>query len=427
MVRESAGVAVAATDKKSPAPTGHRRAASILAAALSLPGVVSPVHAENAPEKGEIGFKYLYYRDWQPASTVNNGSNVNEPQPSLDRIRVRAPSVYGLVPLGQHWSIEGSSVVDNVSGASPRYHSSVSSASHMMDKRYASDVKVTRYQDRSAYSVGVAGSREHDYRSRSMSAEARFSSEDNNRTWNVGVGLSNDTVGKTGDPTYRREKRVVELGAGVTQALSPYDLLQVNLTYSRGRCRNDPTDPNPDTGARAPSCYSDVYKEPDLRPHERNQKILLGRWNHYFDGLGTTLRTSYRYYTDNFGIKAHTLGAEWVQPINQRFTLTPAIRLYSQSAADFYYDPIYDPNFPGYPPGFFTNQPSFASADQRLSSFGAVTLGMKLDMRLTPDWSADLKGEYYEQRADWRVFGTGSPGLAPFKATFWQVGARRTF
>jgi hypothetical protein len=418
---------VAATDNQAKPPAEHRRAASILAAALALPGVVSPVHAENAPEKGEIAFKYLYYRDWQPAASVNNGDNVIAPQPSLERIRVKAPSVYGLMPIGQHWSIEGSSVIDDVSGASPRYHSSVSSASKMDDRRYATDVKVTRYQDRSAYAIGASLSRENDYRSRSATAEARFSTEDNNRTWNIGVGFSNDTIEKTGDPTYRRDKHVAEVGAGVTQALSPYDLVQFNLTYSHGSCKNDPTDPNPDTGAREPSCYSDVYKTADLRPDKRNQTIVLTRWNHYFAGWGTTLRTNYRYYTDNFGIKAHTLGAEWVQPLNAMFTLTPSVRLYTQSAADFYFDPIYDPGNPGYPPGFFTNPPRYSSPDQRLSAFGAYTAGVKLGVKLTPDWSADLKGEYYEQRGDWRVGGDGSPGLAPFKATFWQVGSSYRF
>jgi hypothetical protein len=39
----------------------------------------------------------------------------------------------------------------------------------------------------------------------------------------------------------------------------------------------------------------------------------------------------------------------------------------------------------------------------------------------------DVKGEYYEQRAGWRLGGTGSPGLLPFKATFVQLGLTKKF
>jgi hypothetical protein len=37
----------------------------------------------------------------------------------------------------------------------------------------------------------------------------------------------------------------------------------------------------------------------------------------------------------------------------------------------------------------------------------------------------DLKLERYEQRGSWRLFGTGSPGLQPMRATSLQVGFTR--
>ena len=110
------------------------------------------------------------------------------------------------------------------------------------------------------------------------------------------------------------------------------------------------------------------------------------------------------------------------------FTLTPSLRLYSQSAAWFYYDPVYDPDVGApYPPGYFTNPPKYISPDQRLSAFGGVTLGLKLGIRLSPDWSADIKAEHYEQRSSWRIGGSGSPGIDPFRATFAQFGLATRF
>ncbi|MCX7056623.1 MAG: DUF3570 domain-containing protein, partial [Proteobacteria bacterium] len=44
----------------------------------------------------------------------------------------------------------------------------------------------------------------------------------------------------------------------------------------------------------------------------------------------------YRYSRDDWGIHSHTLSIEWVQPIGHGWTVTPGLRYYTQSAADFY-------------------------------------------------------------------------------------------
>lgn len=388
----SAEAAVAATEQDKPAAASGLGA--VLAAALALPGVAA--HAESAPEQGQVALKVLHYQDEQPG---------------LKRVKVSAPSLYVLAPLSARWSLEGSLVSDSVSGASPRYHTAISGASRMSDERTAGDLKVTRYTDRASYGVGVAASSEHDYRSKALSLDASFASDDNNRTWNVGVGHASDRIGSTNDASLHERKRTTELMVGVTQAWTANDLLQANLTFNRGR-----------------GFFSDPYKEPDIRPRQRDQQIALLRWNHHFAGWGSTLRSSYRYYQDSYKIRAHTLGGEWVQPVGERITLTPSLRLYSQSAASFYYDPVYDLAVGApYPPGYFTNPPAYISPDQRLSAFGAVTLGVKLGVKLSKTWSADLKAERYQQRSDWRVGGTGSPGLDPFKATMVQLGVSSSF
>ncbi len=370
------------------------KAGAIIAAALTLPGVLA--HADNAPEHGEVAAKYLDYRDGQPG---------------LDRIHVKAPSIYVLAPLSPKWAIEGSLVSDSVSGATPRYHTAISGASKMKEERIAGDVKVTRYAERSSYGFGLSHSGEHDYQSSAVSFDAGFSSDDSNRTWNVGVGFSTDRISSTNDATLHERKHTTELLLGVTQALTANDLVQLNVTANAGR-----------------GYFSDPYKEPDIRPRKRDQGIVLARWNHHFTDIGATLRSSYRFYHDTFGINAHTLGAEWVQPVGTMFTVTPSARYYSQSAAKFYYDPVYDPNVGApYPPGYFTNPPQYISPDQRLSAFGAIAVGLKLAVQLGPDWSTDLKAERYEQRSSWRVGGSGSPGLDPFHATFLQVGVSKRF
>lgn len=381
------------TPRPSPARLG-----GVVTAALAIPGVwVAPAQAENAPEQGIIALKYLRYEDSQPG---------------LKRITVDSPSVYLLAPLGPQWSLEGSAVYDSLSGATPRYHSSISSASHMSDERKAGDFKVTRYFARSSYSVGGSYSTEHDYKSRAISFDGSWSTADNNTTFNLGFGYSSDKINPVNEIVVDETKKTREVLLGITQAWTDVDLLQFNVTHSSGK-----------------GYYSDPYKTLDERPRERRQTALLLRWNHHFTGSGSTLRTSYRWYTDSFRVKAHTLQGEWVVPLGQSVRVTPLVRLYSQSAASFYFDPVYDATLgEPYPTGYDPlNPPQYTSADHRLSAFGAYTMGLKVEWRLDPLWQIDGKAERYEQRGSWRIGGSGSPGLAPFRANFYQLGVSRRF
>jgi Protein of unknown function (DUF3570) len=396
---------VAVTDRKkseggSKAATPKRGlpAGSITLAALALPGVIAgPVQAESPPESAFVAAKIQAYNDWQPG---------------LDRIKVIAPSIYVLAPFAGVWSIESTLVHDSISGATPRWHTNISGASRMHDRRTAADVKVTRYFDR--WSLGLRGSYsdENDYRSNAVALEARFSSPDNNTTWVAGVGRSDDTISPVNELVVGEKKRVTDVMLGVTQAWTKNDLVQANLSYVSGR-----------------GYFNDPYKLADIRPRSRNQRIALLRWNHFFDsdgGMlgGTTLRSSYRFYSDTFGVRAHTAQAEWVKPLNDRFSIIPSARYYTQRAANFYFDPVYDPVI-GEP--FPVGNPRFYSADTRLSSYGAITLGAKVEWRIDQRLSADIKYERYEQRGGWRLGGHGSPGLATFSAQFVQLGVSRRF
>jgi hypothetical protein len=387
--------------------TSSRGMGRIVAAALALPGVWSaPAHAETAPEAGIVSFKYLHYRE-----DKRDGIDYSRIKKYAHPITVNSPSLYLLAPISPSWAVEGTAVYDALSGASPRYHSS-GGASHMNDERKAADVKVTHYRERSSIALGVSHSGEHDYVSNAVSASGSLSSEDNNTTLNLGVGHASDRINPTNggvEGVYGKTKKTNELIAGVTQALSAHDIAQLNLSYSLGR-----------------GYYSDPYKNFDVRPGQRKQGALLARWNHHFEDDASTVRASYRYYRDNFRINAHTLQLEWVKKTSADLSLTPLLRYYSQSAASFYLDPVYDTN--GNPIGYDPNDPTkLVSTDQRLSAFGAFTLGLKAELRIDPQWSIDGKYEKYEQRAKWRFGGTGSPGLGPFGATFIQLGANYKF
>jgi hypothetical protein len=376
----------------------------LIGAALALPGVVvavAPAHADAPPADGLLGLRYMYYEDYQHG---------------FDRINVNTPSLYILAPFGQ-WAVEATAVHDSISGASPRYHTAVSGASHMDDKRNAADAALTRYFSRGSITIGGAYSDEHDYDSRTGRISGTLSTEDSNTTLNMGYAFTHDTVEDVDgyiasiNNGNAEKKTTHEFLVGVTQVLSRNDIVQVTGTYSIGN-----------------GYFSDPYKTPDNRPRDRNGAAGAVRWNHYFESFDATLRTSYRYYNDNWNLNSHTAGIEWVQDLPWGLQVTPSLRYSTQSSAKFYYDPVYDMTLGApFPPGYGqAGGPTYYSADQRLSAFGAVTGGLRIAKDFGPV-SVDVKGEYYEQRAEWRVGNKGSPGLDTFRAQSYQAGVTTKF
>ena len=366
-------------------------AATLLSAAMCLPlAAVQQAQAETPPERGLVSLKYLDYQDSQPGD---------------DRIKVQATSLKVLAPVYGDWSIGSSYTSDSISGASPAFHNG--GLSKMHDLRRAFDADVTRYFEHGSLTLGGNVSSESDYLSRGVSVQASRSSDNKNTTWTAGIGYNNDTINPTNKVVANEKKYITDILFSVTQIWTMNDIVQFNLGFTRGR-----------------GYYSDPYKVFDNRPRERNSNTLLTRWNHHIDATRGTARLTYRYYSDSWSIKAHTLNLDYVQPLAQGWTVTPSLRLYTQSAASFYVDA--DPSQYPFPPNPASDAQNY-SEDQRVSAFGARTLGLKISKQIDEDWSADIKLEQYQQRSSWRLFGSGSPGLLPFNARMIQVGLSRQF
>ncbi|MFZ6774725.1 DUF3570 domain-containing protein [Undibacterium sp. SXout7W] len=366
--------------------------ATLLSAAMCLPLVtaVQNAQADTPPERGLVSLKYLDYQDSQPGD---------------DRIKVQATSLKVLAPVYGDWSIGSSYTSDSISGASPAYHNG--GISKMHDLRRAFDADVTRYFEHGSLTLGGNVSSESDYLSRGISLQASRSSDSKNTTWTAGIGYNNDTINPNNKVVTNEKKYITDVLFSVTQILTVNDIAQLNLGFTRGR-----------------GYYSDPYKIFDHRPRERNSNTVLARWNHHSETTRGTTRLSYRYYSDSWSIKAHTLNLEYVQPVAQGWSIAPSLRLYTQSAASFYVDA--DPSLYPFPPNPSLDALNY-SEDQRVSAFGARTFGLKISKQIDEDWSADIKLEQYQQRSSWRLFGSGSPGLLPFNARMIQVGLARQF
>jgi len=384
----SAVAAVAATKRRHKRGEARRdrTAHALFAAAVALPGVIpATALAESAPTEGLFSFAYSNYRDWQP---------------SASRMSVQSPAIFMLVPVSDSVAVQGSLVYDAVSGASPYFFNTLTKAS-IGDYRTAGDLKVTKWFGRWAVGVGGAVSSEQDYLSRAGSVDVRYSTPDNNTTLAFGMGGAYDTINSVNGVAVNEHRYSLEFMVGITQVLNANAIIQSNLTYYTGH-----------------GYYTDPYKSLDQRPSERRTTAWLTRYNQAFVEQDGVLQLTYRLLFNSFGDHSNMLEAAWVQGLPQGWSITPNVRYIAQHGASFYFNPPF-------PVGYVDGQNY--TADTRLATWGAVTVGLTAAKVFEKGWSAYAKYQYYQQRPSWYIGGTGSPDILDFSARWFEVGFSKTF
>ncbi|MEQ8659399.1 MAG: DUF3570 domain-containing protein, partial [Gammaproteobacteria bacterium] len=144
----------------------------------------------------------------------------------------------------------------------------------------------------------------------------------------------------------------------------------------------------------------------EVRPSRRRQWSASARINRHVPALDGSLHLDYRYYTDDWDVAAHVVGAAWYQSLPFGLTLTPRLRYYTQSRAEFYAPWFLAPRADGH-----------YSSDYRLSGFGAITAGVDVTKRFTRDISLSAGIEYYTHQGGLKVGAGGEHDYADFDYT----------
>jgi hypothetical protein len=159
----------------------------------------------------------------------------------------------------------------------------------------------------------------------------------------------------------------------------------------------------------------------EQRPGLRNQFTWDTGYRHYIEPLNAAGKLGYSFFLDDWGINAHTFDAEWRQALFSTWTVTPHIRYYAQSAANFYtpYVITADPNNPGNDSltGTMSNAPlasRYFSGDSRLSAYGAVSGGISIAKQFSRGLSMELGYEYYVHKGGLALDGVGSGNSADY-------------
>jgi hypothetical protein len=260
-----------------------------------------------------------------------------------------------------------------------------------------------------AWDVGVALSNEYDYTHAGVNTRFARSFNQRNSTLSAAVAFGFDTIspvggapipfapmlepGQAGNKLGDDDKTVFDFVLGWTQVINRRTLAQFN--YSLSSSAGYLTDPykfvsvvDPDSGLPTAGPGSlDLYRF-ESRPDSRTRHGIYAQVRHLL--RRDIVDLSYRYYTDDWDVRSHTLEARYRWKLRPRSYLEPHIRLYDQSAADFYATTLVDED----------ELPDYVTADYRLGKFLAYTVGLKYGFAYKKLDEISFRLEYYNQAGD---------------------------
>ncbi len=266
---------------------------------------------------------------------------------------------------------------------------------------------------------GLNFSTEYDFTSAGVSAALARDFADKNTTVSLGLALEADRIRPVGGapvglrPAFgtlserqsNGSRNVADVLLGLTQVMSRSWITQVNLGLGRGS--GDHTDPykilsvvDGTTGLVTGDRYAS-----EQRPDSRTRLSLYWQNKLHLD-RGDVIDVSYRYYRDDWGLRAHTLDARYRLELPGGWHVEPRARLYRQSEADFWRGWLVE----GRDWSSSTHRANVtdASADPRLGAFDAQTIGVKIGLPQGPASEWSLRLESYRQKARQPA---GAPGV----------------
>lgn len=141
----------------------------------------------------------------------------------------------------------------------------------------------------------------------------------------------------------------------------------------------------------------------EVRPGQRNLVSFSNQINQHIPELNASAHFDYRFYTDDWGINSHTFELKWYQSLPWGLTVTPNIRYYSQSQADFFAPYFLAPRADGN-----------YSSDFRLSAFGDLTGGITITKDFARGISLETGIEYTTHSGNLKLGGGGVGDYADF-------------
>jgi hypothetical protein len=229
----------------------------------------------------------------------------------------------------------------------------------------------TRYFRHGLASLQLVHSTEDDYESTGIVVSGQWEFDDALGVLGVSASYSDDTLEPTDAAFYGRVKyakrRSHSLATTFSRIVNRDTVVQGGVSVTRHG-----------------GFLSDPYKLRDVRPDKRIEWTATLKFRRFVEAANAAWHVDYRFYGDDWGVRAHTLDSAWYQSLGGGLQLVPNVRWYAQREADFFLF-IDD----------YTLSPAASqSSDHRLASFGAVSGGVKLTYA-HDRWSVSLSVDRY--------------------------------
>ncbi len=351
---------------------------ALTGAALALPAIAQMAQAAEMPTKTELGYRYSGYQEEDlDKGVVLTGSN--------ERYDIKTHQFRLVAPVGEQTALSMDAMFETMTGASamsvvafPGGDSMlVMTGASIQEERTDISAELRRQGDQGSKAVALGYSIEDDYEAVNGGLDVERNSADRLTTWSSGIGFSYDQLNPIQQANINRiksEDRWYYNGyVARAKVHSPVWQSQVGLYLGL-----------------YDGYLDDPYRSRDFRPNKRQQFALVTRSRYYFSKLKAAIHCDYRFYNDDWGIDAHTMEVAWHQSLSEFFRVTPILRYYSQSQADFYVD-----NDSGLREGE-------QSSDYRLSSYGAFAYGLGVSYS-DANYSFTFYAEHYDSSADYAL------------------------
>jgi hypothetical protein len=282
-------------------------------------------------------------------------------------ITVQGPSVLVRKKLGDSVSLAANYYVDAISSASIDV---VTQASPYKERRTQYSLSGDLLYGKTTYSSGYISSNENDYNSRTAFFNISQDMFGDLTTVSFGYTRGWDKVGRRGDPSFKQPLDRRNWTVGVSQVITRNWLAGLNLetTSSEGFLNNPYREVRYLDGLSG-SGYS---RQQERYPHTRTGTAAAMQSKYYLPWRAA-VDGNYRYFSDTWGIVAHTVRLGYTQPW-RNWTFEGHGRFYRQNAANFYSD-----LFP------FFNAQNFLARDRELATFKSTSLGF------TGTWQFGIK------------------------------------
>ena len=268
------------------------------------------------------------------------------------------------------------------------------------DSRWAFNIGLSKRVGNHTPGVQLSYSQESDYLSTGFSLQDNVDFNKKNTTLAFGGAYTHDSLTPAnGRPSETKDS--IDALLGISQVITKTTVFTANLTI--GEVSGFISDPYKLAEVNGALIYEN-------RPDSKTKEILFFGLQQFITPLDASIDLGFRYYTDSFGINAETFSLTWFQKINPKFTISPIVRYYTQTAADFY-----DVRFSG--------SPEFYSSDYRVSDLTSISYGVKFIWMPTTKLTLDAGVERYEMSGN---DGKTDPQMYP-TAFLFMVGAHVSF